>query len=212
MRCSSFIGGALVLVLVSSTSARAADAASTPQVSVGAFWSANLATVSSTPAPAATEARQWIGGGVTVDVPLGGRWSFDVRAMWNRKGATLTLANGSLFQKVHADYLSMPLLFKISSRGSVRGYAIAGPEISLRLNARVVTTLGTVTVDEDANDLTRGTDIAANAGAGLERDLGRSRLFVEALYSLGLRNVLKTTTPGEEMRTRTFTLLAGLRF
>src|SRR5262245_3277974 len=183
MRCSNFIGGALVLVVVSSTSGRAADAAATPHVSVGGFWSANLATVSSTPAPAATDARQWIGGGATVDVPLGGRWSFDVRAMWNRKGAKLTLVNESLFQDVHADYLSMPLLFKVSGRGSVRAYAIAGPEISLRLNARVVTTLGTVTVDEDAKDLTRRTDIAANAGAGIERDLGRSRLFVEGLYS-----------------------------
>jgi outer membrane protein with beta-barrel domain len=215
MRRLILIGCSLVVVsvlTVRSARADAANASSTPRVSFAGFWTANLATVASTPKPVATDSKQWNGGGASVDVPLGGRFSFDARAMWNRKGAKLTLASNTLFQDVHADYLSMPLLFKVSGGGSVHAYAVAGPELGIRLRSRVITTLGSARVDEDARDVTRRADVAADAGAGIERDLGRSRLFVEGLYSFGLRNVLKSDTPGEAMRTRTLTLLAGLRF
>jgi hypothetical protein len=212
-----FIGSSLVLALVAaSTSVRAADSSSSsslsPRFSVGGFWSANLATVSSTPAPAAIDARQWNGGGATFEIPLAGSWSLDARAMWNRKGATLTLAANTVFQDVYADYLSMPVLFKVSGGGSVRAYGVAGPELSIRLRSRVVTSVGSARSDEDARDVSEPTDVAAAFGGGIERELGRSRLFVEGLYSLGLRNVLKSATPGESMRTRTLTLLAGIRF
>jgi outer membrane protein with beta-barrel domain len=210
-----FIESALALVLIgASTSALAADASSpsSPRVTIGGFWSANLATVSSTPAPIAIESRQWNGGGATFDIPLGGPWSIDARAMWNRKGATLTLASNTVFQDVYADYLSMPVLFKVSGGGSVRAYGVAGPELGIRLRSRVVTKVGSARTDEDARDVTERTDIAATAGGGIERELGRSRVFVEGLYSFGLRNVLKSDNPSESMRTRTFTMLAGLRF
>jgi len=217
MGCVKFIGSSLVLVLIAaSTPVRAADGSSSPpsspHVSVGGFWSANLATVSSTPAPAAIDARQWSGGGATFEFRLAGPWSIDARAMWNRKGATLTLAANAVFQDVYADYVSMPLLFKVGGGGSVRAYGVAGPELSLRLASHVITSAGSARVDEDARDVTESTDVAAAFGGGVERDLGRSRLFVEGLYSLGLRNVLKSATPGESMRTRTLTLLAGIRF
>ena len=202
------IGCSLVCL---ATRAEAADASSS-RVSIGGFWTANLATVVSTPEPVATDSRQWNGAGATVDVPLGGRFSLDARAMWNRRGAKLTLASNTAFQDVRADYLSMPLLFKVSGGGTVRAYAVAGPELGLRLRSRVITTLGSARLDEDAREVTRRTDFAADAGGGIERDLGKSRLFVEGLYSFGLKNVLKLETPGEAMRTRTLTLLAGLRF
>jgi Outer membrane protein beta-barrel domain len=206
----------IVLLTAAASRVSADDGASrgeAPRVTVGGFWSANAATISYRPTPIDIASRQWIGAGATVDVPVGDCFSVDARAMWNRKGATLTLASGgAASQDVRADYLSVPILFKVSSRGPVRAYAVAGPEASLRLASRVVTTLGAARFDENANDVTERFDIAADAGAGIERSMGRSSLFVEGLYSYGLKNVVKPTTPGEQARTRTLTLLAGIRF
>ena len=91
-----------------------------PRVSIGGFWSANVATARYLPKPIAIDSRQWSGGGVTVDVPLGGALSLDARAMWNRRGARLTLTpSNDVSLEVHADYLSLPVLFKVAGGGAV---------------------------------------------------------------------------------------------
>jgi outer membrane protein with beta-barrel domain len=187
-------------------------AAGVRRIGVGGFWIANMATVSYSPAPVDITSHEWNGGGATVDIALGRHASIDARAMWNRKGAKLTLAANTAFQDVRADYLSIPVLFKAGTSGPVRAYVTGGPEVSVRLAARVISTFGNLTLDEDARDVTRRTDLAADFGGGVERDLGPARLFVEALYSYGLKNVVVPTTPGEAARTRTLTLAAGLRF
>jgi hypothetical protein len=70
------------------------------------------------PAPLEIAVQQWNGGGATVDVALGRGMSIDASAMWNRKGATLTIVANSAFQDVHADYLSVPVLFKAATTSS----------------------------------------------------------------------------------------------
>jgi hypothetical protein len=202
-----------IAILCGVVPARAADSNDEPRrVAVGGFVSANLATVTYRPVPVNTESQQWNGGGATIDIALGGGISLDARAMWNRKGATFTNDPAGAFQTVSADYLSMPILVKVGTHGPLRVYAAAGPEFALRLTSRVVSTFGLSHFDENADAVTRRTDLAADFGGGVERRLGHAGLFVEGLYSYGLKNVVVPATPGERAKTRTFTLLAGVRF
>lgn len=198
---------------VEGRAAAADDSASTevPRLAIGGFWSANLATFRYRPAPFDIASQQWNGVGATIDMRIGAHASIDARAMWNRKGATLTSTTGTV-QEVRADYLSIPLLFKASTSGPVRVYAAAGPEVGFRMASRATTTLGVAAIDDEARAITRRTDVAADFGGGVERDLGRATLFVEGLYSHGLKNVVAPATPLESVRTRTVTLLAGVRF
>ena len=138
-------------------------------------------------------------------------WSLDGRAYWNRRGARLPIAGTSGYQDVSADYISIPLLLKAARPGTVRPYALGGAELGVRIRARVRTVVGAVDAEEDAQDLIRRTDVSLAGGAGIERALGKSTVFVEGLYSHGLRNVTPDAS-GDTTRTRTVTLLAGLRF
>ena len=181
-------------------------------VRVGGFIGANKAWVTAEPAPQKTASKEWTSGGITIDVPLSSMLSLDFRAMYQRKGANLSLVTNALSQDISADFISGPVFLKLRSSGNIRGYVMGGPEISYRLRSRVITALGMQKLDEDAKDVTRGFDIAAAGGAGVERNLGGAWLFVEGIYSHGLRNLLNQKVEGESVRTRTFTLLAGLRF
>lgn len=192
--------------------AHAQEAARPDRVSAGGFWSANFATVSRSPDVEGVEGRQWVGGGLTVAIPFGPVWSLDARAFWNRRGARLPVVQGTTGHRdISADYVSMPLLIRASGAGTVRPYVLGGAELSVRLRARVRTVVGAADTTEDAASLIRRTDVAVNAGAGLERILAKSRVFIEALYSHGLRNVSRADA-GDTTRTRTLTLLAGVRF
>lgn len=181
------------------------------RVSPGAFWSANFASVSLAPEVDGVKGRQWVGGGLSLEVPLGRVWSLDGRAYWNRRGARLPIAGTGGYQDVSADYISIPLLLKAARPGTVRPYALGGAELGVRIRARVRTVVGAVDAEEDAQDLIRRTDVSLAGGAGIERALGKSTVFVEGLYSHGLRNVTPDAS-GDTTRTRTVTLLAGLRF
>jgi Outer membrane protein beta-barrel domain len=204
---------ACVLMVGASRQAYAQDKTSTPaHVSVGGFWSANVASVALNPSPGDVKSRQWEGGGATVDVPLSGILSIDARAMWNRKGARLPIAGTSAFQDVSADYLSFPVLVKASMRGAVRPYLVGGAEFAVRTRARIRTVLGALESEQDASSLVRRSDVSLDFGAGVERTLAKSRLFVEGLYAHGLRNVTPDRANTDSTRTRTFSLLAGLRF
>lgn len=189
----------------------AQEAGPARRVSPGGFWSANFASVSLAPDVDGVKGKQWVGGGLSVDVPLGRVWSVDGRAYWNRRGARVPIAGTTGYQDVSADYITMPLLLKAARPGMVRPYVLGGAEVGIRIRARVRTVVGAVDTEEDAQALIRRTDIALAGGAGIERTMGKSTLFVEGLYSHGVRNVTPDDS-GDTTRTRTLTLLAGVRF
>ncbi len=80
---------AFATLVVASTTASAQESARDARPRVGAFWSANFASVSLTPAVEGVTGRQWVGGGLTVEVPMTPRQSVEARAYWNRRGARL---------------------------------------------------------------------------------------------------------------------------
>ena len=217
MRYVKALGMSAALVLEAGLSSQvyAQDVRSTPaskHVSIGGFWSANVATVAVDPNAGDVESRQWEGGGATVDVPIAGIFSIDARAMWSRKGVRLPLAGGTGFQDISAGYLSFPVLVKASMRGLVHPYGLGGVEFAVRTGSRIRTVAGLRDTEAEASSLVRRSDLSADVGAGIERSFGASRLFVEGLYAYGLRNVLLNPAGTDSARTRTFTLLAGLRF
>lgn len=211
MTRSRIVSTIAALILAATTAAHAQETTERPQSSIGAFWSANFATVSFVPAVDGVTERQWLGGGLSLELSLGQAWSFESRAFWNRRGARLPVSGSNGYQDVSADYISIPLLFKAARGNAVRPYVTGGPEVSVRTRARVRTVAGALDVEEDAASFIRRVDIALNVGAGVERRLPKARVFVEALYEHGFRNVAASES-GEAARTRTLTLFAGLRF
>lgn len=199
------------LVATSSPLAHAQEPGRPGRVSPAGFWSANFSRVSLAPSEDDIKGRQWIGGGVSIERPFGQVWSLDARTFWNRRGARLPVPGSGGYRDVSTDYLTMPVLVKASHAGAVRPYLVGGAEIGVRLRARVRTVAGALDATEDAASDIRRIDVALNAGAGLERPLSASRVFVEALYAHGLLDVSADDAQGA-MRTRTLTVLAGIRF
>lgn len=202
----------VVMLLLGAAAPVFAQSPTDDGIRIGGFIGANKAWVAAAPAPAKTASKEWTSGGATVDIQLSSHLSIDARAMYQRKGAKLSLVANAISQDVSADYISGPVLLKLRSSGDVRAYVMGGPEFSYRLRSKMITALGAQRVTEDAKGLTRDLEIAAAAGGGIERNVGRSWLFVEGLYAHGVTNVLAKSLTGETMRTRTVTLLAGLRF
>lgn len=199
------------LMLAAAAIAHAQEPGPDPRPSAGAFWSANFSSVSLAPAADGVEGRQFQGAGVSVEVALTRGLALDGRVFWNRRGARLPTADPAAFRDLSTDYISMPLLITVARPGRVRPYAVGGVEVGLRTRARIRTLVGGLAVEEDASSRIRRADLALDAGVGLERALPKARVFVEALYAHGLRNVTPDDS-GAALRTRTLTLSAGLRF
>jgi hypothetical protein len=105
-------------------------------------------------------------------------------------------------------YLEVPLLVKFSkpASGTLLAYLLAGPSVGFRMSA--THHLGTDSGEEvDVSDRVDGVDVGLTLGGGVQ---GR-RLLLEARFTQGLRNV--ATDEGDEaVRTRSFVVLAGIRF
>lgn len=179
---------------------------------VGGFWSTNLSTAALPPGLGEITRRGWSGAGATIDMPLGARWSFDARLIWNRKGARLQPRGVDGFQELSAHYVSSPLMLKVKTGISTRPYLAGGIEVSRLLSATTRVKFGHIEATEDSTADLEAWDVAGVIGAGIERQAGRGIVFGGVLYSHGLRNVFTDSADVDWARTRTLTALAGIRF
>jgi len=67
------------------------------------------------------------------------------------------------------------------------------------------------TIDEDGKDAFKKSDFGLDFGAGLLVPTGRSSMFVQGGYTLGLINVAKDS-PGSKLKSRTIQVMAGVTF
>ncbi|MGC4085683.1 MAG: porin family protein [Vicinamibacterales bacterium] len=100
-------------------------------------------------------------------------------------------------------YLEIPLLIRANVGSSNRNtgasvYLFGGPAADILLKARID--------DLDIKDNFKSLDWNVIAGVGIEV----SRLLIEGRFNWGLSNVLEG--PGNELKTKSFAVLGGLRF
>lgn len=107
---------------------------------------------------------------------------------------------------VDAYYIEIPILLRVNLGSSNRNsgaviYAIGGPVADVLLSAK----LNGIT---DVKDNYQGLDLGVIGGAGVEI----SRFLIEARLNWGLRNIAKGSTEVSDVKTKSFAVLAGLRF
>ncbi|MPZ21707.1 MAG: outer membrane beta-barrel protein [Luteitalea sp.] len=106
-------------------------------------------------------------------------------------------------------YLEIPLLAKLSppSYGGTSWYLLAGPSIGFKLSSTIRYSDDREDDEEEIDRRTTGTDLGLTFGGGWEGE----HWLVEGRFSPGLRNI--SSDPTEPVvKTRTFAMLAGIRF
>ncbi len=107
-------------------------------------------------------------------------------------------------QDFHIDYLQVPVFLRINvgtkSRQGFAVYALAGPAFEWKIADEV----NGVTID----DSFEGTDIGLVGGVGVEI----TRLILEGRYEWGFRRINKSFSSVDDIKTRSFTVLVGVRF
>ena len=141
----------------------------------------------------------WTGGifiGGNRDGVLG--WQTEIN--WLRRKGTATETDDDF----SLDYVQVPIFLRLNlgtnSKNGFAFYGIFGPAFEVKVADEV----NGVTID----DSFEGTDVGIIAGAGIEI----TRLIFEARYEWGLMKINNTFSSTEEIKSRSFTVLVGIRF
>jgi hypothetical protein len=124
-------------------------------------------------------------------------WQTEINWL-RRRGLTV------LGDEFHLDYVQVPIFLRLNigteSKNGFAVYAFAGPAFEVKIADEI----NGVTID----DSFEGTDIGLVFGAGTEI----TRLILEGRYEWGFRRINKTFSSATEIKTRSFTVLVGVRF
>jgi hypothetical protein len=194
------------------------------QMRVGGVVDLNLATVSTGPptfsGDVGTHAR--LGGGVVVEYRISHGLSAVIAPMLLGKGtkATATYLGTSSAQTVTLTYLELPLLAKYSfgRPEALQPYILGGPTIGFKTGADAPYAVSRAPGAPDdvaaplllsgKGDEVKGTDLGFGLGAGLSLPAGSARVFGEALYVIGLANVIDV--PGASIKNKGLQLRLGV--
>ena len=124
-------------------------------------------------------------------------WQTEINWL-RRKGLTV------FGDEFHLDYLQVPVFLRLNigtqSKNGFAVYAFAGPAFEWKIADEI----NGVTID----DSFEGTDVGLVLGAGTEI----TRVILEGRYEWGFRRINKTFSSASEIKTRSFTVLVGVRF
>jgi hypothetical protein len=124
-------------------------------------------------------------------------WQTEINWL-RRRGLTV------LGDEFHLDYVQVPIFLRLNigteSKNGFAVYGFAGPAFEVKIADEI----NGVTID----DSFEGTDIGLVFGAGTEI----TRLILEGRYEWGFRRINKTFSSATEIKTRSFTVLVGVRF
>lgn len=156
-------------------------------------------------------------GGIFVSRALSETLSLDARLMWVQKSVALSSSTpGAEAGRTSMGYATLPVLLKARVPSSrVRPYALAGPELQIKMGtARLTYTMLGVEEEVGAFDEQfRSWDLALDIGAGVEVPAGRLAVFVEGLYSVGLWNIVRPERSDfDEIKSNNLRVSAGVRF
>lgn len=139
-------------------------------------------------------------GGLFFGGNRGGLLGVEADILYARKGANVE--NSNLDFDIQT--LEIPVLLRLNAgSGSLSGarlYGLAGPSMAFRLKSE----FGGI----DIVDFTQGYDVNLVLGGGVEL----TRFLVEVRYSKGLKNISKDFSESDDIKTRAWAVLLGLRF
>lgn len=188
-------------------------AQSTPPARFGVLGGVSLATLGGKDVDEVDQ-RTGVVGGVSVTLPIRGRWSLEVDGLFSQKGATASDASESLTVKL--DYFEVPLLARYDFDGEkVRPHLAGGVGLGFRTsceargaNEEFVAEVDCATIENDPDsDLRfRKFDLGLVVGGGLDFLMANDRAFtVGARYVHGVTDVVKEVV----VRNRTIQLYVG---
>ncbi|MBM3772043.1 MAG: PorT family protein [Acidimicrobiia bacterium] len=138
-------------------------------------------------------------GGLFIGGNRGGLIGVEADILYARKGSRLP-TNRDL--DIHM--LEIPVLLRVNagsrSLSGIGVYGLAGPAMDFRLKSEFN--------GVDIIDFTEGYDVNLVFGGGIEI----TRFLAEVRYNRGLRNISKNFSASNEIKTRAWALLIGVRF
>lgn len=202
-----------VMIATALTATTVASAQSLPPVRLGVMGGASFATLGGEDVDDA-DTRTGFSGGASLTIPLRGRLSLEVNALYSQKGAKGSDASESLIFKL--DYLELPVLLRYDFTGErVRPFASAGVSFAYRTSCKARGSTEGFTAEFDCDDFADDPEFGLDVntwdtgvafGGGLDFPLANDRLFtVGARYTYGLSDVVKLFT----VRNRALLVYAG---
>ena len=124
-------------------------------------------------------------GGIFLSVELSRVLSIQSEVLYTMKGATYIANDDTYTDKLYADYIEVPMLFKLRiPTPVVQPFIFGGPTVGFKLQEKLMSNGEEVPLTEA---LFKNNDYGAIFGAGL--NLGRN-FMVDIRYSLGMQRVL----------------------
>lgn len=168
-------------------------------VGIGIKGGPLFATFESSLAANPFENRTGLIGGLFIGGNRPGRVGVMVEILYAKKSATTDGDALDLY------YLEVPVLVRVNFGSSdidrgVAGYVIAGPAVNLNLKARQA--------NFDVKNNVEAADLEIHFGGGVEI----SRFILEGRFMKGVRNIGKDLDFSEEIKTKAFALMFGVRF
>jgi Outer membrane protein beta-barrel domain len=104
----------------------------------------------------------------------------------------------------------VPVLVKyaVTHGGSRSFFVFGGPSAAFKVRSRATATFGDTTIDLDADEDIESFEFGVVAGGGV--DFGK--WSIDGRYSWGLSNLNKDDEDDVKLRSRAFSVLAGIRF
>lgn len=113
-------------------------------------------------------------------------------------------------------YFEIPILLALRIPGRISPHVFGGAFLSLESGCRISAATPTID-DEDCDDVvasirTRGADLGAVFGGGVELDAPMGTLFFDALYNIGLTDISEISDEVDGIKNRSLYLQTGFLF
>lgn len=147
-------------------------------------------------------------GGLFMVWPATGNAALQVEALYSQKGTSLDNEEGKGALKL--DYLEVPILARFSSAPATKAsfHIFGGPSLGFKMRAHGTGDFADNGDDQDVGDDVETFDFGLIVGAGVDF----SHMTLDARQNWGLSNVNKDPGDDEGVKTRTFSVMLGIRF
>ena len=146
-----------------------------------------------------TGSRIGFAGGVYMNYPVAGSFSFQPELLFVMKGfkADIKEEIGSIELTGKFNYIEVPLIarFAVPLEGALKPWFCFGPSIGFNMSADVegkYTLMGeSIDLSGDFSDATKGTDFSILFGGGMEYPVGPGMLTFDFRYQIGLSKIVE---------------------
>jgi hypothetical protein len=175
----------------------------------------NLGTREISYAPLEKKALLQIAGGPGFEISLTSKLALEIDLMYSPGGAKFEYSIPSgLINYTYKGYgISLPLLLKVSFLPGTTPYLLVGGALGYTTSQKVEFKYPGEPIDEmDATSLVNRFQCGLTFGGGVEISRGTMAFLVEGRYTIGLSNLIKDPTPGQNATIQNIFILFGYKF